>query len=487
MLSNTWFALREPDMTVLGSGRSPPPPFRTELLGPFWSEWVREQAESRTCPTDFVAAGLLASAASLIGNARRASPHGRWQEPTHLWVAVVGDPSSGKTQGLKAVLDVLREIDRDLQAERKRRRAAHKVQVDRAAVIKAAWREEAKKAVKEGLAMPDCPPEAEPPPFQDVPRVLISDATIEKVARIVAASPKGVLQERDELAGWFESFNRYSGGSDRPFWLEAYNGGRYSVDRMSEPDGVIVDRLSVGIVGGLQPDRLELITRDGDDGLPCRFLYFWPDLMQDFRIKLEAGQDDGASAALYRLHGLNMVQSNGVSKPAPIRLDDLALTHLEVFGQQMRLLASTASGPIAGVYGKAAGSALRLSAVLSYLLWSSGPRTPEPSSITALVMKNAIDLMEAYFLPQARRVFGQASVPEQERNAKLLAEEILKLTSGTFNARQLGRTAGGPLRRAKAMAEACEVLTELNWIRPIDTKTRRKDFEIHPKIHQRRT
>jgi hypothetical protein len=108
-------------------------------------------------------------------------------------VAVVGDPSSGKTQGLKAVLDVLREIDRDLQAERKRRRAVHKVQVDRAAVIKAAWREEAKKAVKEGLAMPDCPPEAEPPPFQDVARVLISDATIEKVARIVATSPKGVL------------------------------------------------------------------------------------------------------------------------------------------------------------------------------------------------------------------------------------------------------------------------------------------------------
>jgi hypothetical protein len=485
MFSSTWFELREPDMTVLGSGRSAPPPFPTELLGPFWSEWVREQAESRTCPTDYVAAGLLASAGSLIGNARRASPHGRWQEPTHLWVAVVGDPSSGKTQGLKAVLDVLREIDRDLQAERKRRRAVHKVQVDRAAVIKAAWREEAKKAVKEGLAMPDCPPEAEPPPFQDVARVLISDATIEKVARIVATSPKGVLQERDELAGWFESFTRYSGGSDRPFWLEAYNGGRYSVDRMSEPDGVIVDRLSVGIVGGLQPDRLELITRDGDDGLPCRFLYVWPDPMQDFRIKSGAGQDEGAIAALYRLHDL--VQSNGALTPTPVRLDEPALTHLEVFGQKMRLLASTASGPIAGVYGKAAGSALRLAATLTYLMWSVEPGTTEPSSITEQVMKSAIDLMEAYFLPQARRVFGQASVPEQERNAKLLAEEILKLTSGTFNARQLGRTAGGPLRRAKAMAEACEVLTELNWIRPIDTNTRRKDFDIHPKIRQRRT
>jgi len=71
---------------------------------------------------------------------------------------------------------------------------------------------------------------------------------------------------------------RYAGGgSDRPFWLEAYGGRGHTVERMGRRP-VHVDRLAIGVVGSIQPDRLRtLLLNSDDDGLLARFLPLWPD------------------------------------------------------------------------------------------------------------------------------------------------------------------------------------------------------------------
>jgi hypothetical protein len=57
--------------------------------------------------------------------------------------------------------------------------------------------------------------------------------------RILAEQPRGLLYVRDELAGWLGSFNRYGGnGADRAFFLECWNGGIYSNDRVRGPMAV---------------------------------------------------------------------------------------------------------------------------------------------------------------------------------------------------------------------------------------------------------
>ena len=69
--------------------------------------------------------------------------------------------------------------------------------------------------------------------------------------------------------------SRYSSGSDREFWLEAWNGGTFTVERMSR-EPIMVDHLLVGLVGGFQPDKLAR-SFDGDhDGLYGRVLFAWP-------------------------------------------------------------------------------------------------------------------------------------------------------------------------------------------------------------------
>jgi hypothetical protein len=87
-------------------------------------------------------------------------------------------------------------------------------------------------------------------------------------------SPDGALCMQDELAGWFGSMDKYSGGKggDRGFWLQAYNGGSYHVQRIAR-GFVKIDNLSISLVGGIQPDPIRKISADSvDDGLVQRIL-----------------------------------------------------------------------------------------------------------------------------------------------------------------------------------------------------------------------
>jgi hypothetical protein len=71
--------------------------------------------------------------------------------------------------------------------------------------------------------VPDSARTPEPPAR---PRLRITDATVEEIGAILAGNPRGLLQTRDELAGWLGSMDRYGGnGAHRAFYLECWNGG----------------------------------------------------------------------------------------------------------------------------------------------------------------------------------------------------------------------------------------------------------------------
>src|SRR5438477_9206547 len=88
-----------PDLSAARQNRRAPPRLPVEVFGPMWSEWIAIAAEGGSCPPDYVAGPLLATAAMLMGNARWVSPWQGWSEPPVLWFGVVGDPSAGKSPG----------------------------------------------------------------------------------------------------------------------------------------------------------------------------------------------------------------------------------------------------------------------------------------------------------------------------------------------------------------------------------------------------
>src|SRR5258707_4124806 len=56
----------------------------------------------------------------------------------------------------------------------------------------------------------------------------------------------------------------------RGFWIEAYGGRPYRVERQKHPEPIDIPRLAVAVYGTTQPEKLALLMRGPDDGLFAR-------------------------------------------------------------------------------------------------------------------------------------------------------------------------------------------------------------------------
>ncbi|MDT2024557.1 DUF3987 domain-containing protein [Methylocella sp. CPCC 101449] len=480
----------DPDMSLLGNGRRPAQPFPVKLLGSFWSTWAQQAAVNVSAPVDYVAAGLLANVAALLGNVRWPSAGAEWKEPPCLWLAVVGSPSSGKSPAIDASYDLLQYAEELLAAgfDLDKREYELKKQVARAS--REIWEKEVSEARKGNIPPPPMPDDAEDPDEPLRPRVRVADATTESLGVLAAGLPRGLLLVRDELSGWFGAFDRYGGGgSDRAFALESYGGRSYVIDRRRSPEPIRISHLSIGIVGGIQPDKLTDVLDTPDDGLVSRFLWLWPDAIPSFRLSRDHANNSGAQAAFGRLASLAMnVDQDGHVQPRIVPLSNAAEAALEIFAQDMQARAENATGPFAGAIGKARGHCLRLSAVLEYLIWSASSEKAEPTCISEMAVKSAAGLIDGYFLPMAQRAFGDAAIPKGDRLAMTLAKHIRAEGLHRFNAREVRRTVGGSLREPAAMDAACDVLVEGGLIREAFSRAggtygkRAKNFIVNPTV-----
>jgi hypothetical protein len=69
---------------------------------------------------------------------------------------------------------------------------------------------------------------------------------------------------RDELSGWIAGMNTYN-DNGRAFWVEAYGGRPYRVERQRH-EPIDIPRLAVAVYGSVQPDKLAELMRQPDDG-----------------------------------------------------------------------------------------------------------------------------------------------------------------------------------------------------------------------------
>src|SRR3954466_13226305 len=68
--------------------------------------------------------------------------------------------------------------------------------------------------------------DADEPPC---PRLVVNDATVEKLGELLNENPNGLLLIRDELPGWLAKMESDEYQSDRAFYLETFNGdGRFT-------------------------------------------------------------------------------------------------------------------------------------------------------------------------------------------------------------------------------------------------------------------
>jgi len=189
-------------------------------------------------------------------------------------MAVIGRSGTSKTPGLDAVRKPLRLIDEGRQDKIQEMRRRHETKVESAKMAEANWKAALKDAIDSNSAPPEKPPEATTPIEFATPRLYLSSVTIERVPALLQSTPRGLLCIYDELASFLLNMRRYSNGEDDSFWLEAWNGGPYTVER--QKGSCRVDHLLVGITGGLQPDVLSSAFDGDHNGMYACFCFGWP-------------------------------------------------------------------------------------------------------------------------------------------------------------------------------------------------------------------
>jgi hypothetical protein len=317
----------DPNWTFIGAGPKPPPVDPVDLWGKFEpptlprgvlpdviERFAFEQGRDMGADMAGIAVSALAVCAAAIPDKIKlqVKRHNKgWLESARIWVGVIGPPSTMKSPVMAAAARPLRRID----AELARQYAEEKARYD---------------------ALPKEEKALNKPPKHV--RVMLQDTTIEAAQEVLKDSPDGVLCYQDELSGWFGSMEKYSsakgGARDRAFWLEAYNGGQYAVNRIGR-GSTYIDPLSVSLLGGIQPEPIRKIADEStDDGLLQRIL---PVILKP---AIE-GQDEESSPVvseysqlISRLHHLDnpMLLSGGIlNSEASLRFDKGA----QVYRQQL--------------------------------------------------------------------------------------------------------------------------------------------------------
>ncbi len=465
----------QPDLSI-GQPSRPAPPVMSHadfdhVFGP-WAGWLKSAAEVKNAPVDFVSLALLSAASAAIGNSRWGVPWEGWKEPPVLWAMLVGDPSAGKSPALDAVLDPLKEIERGLSEDYRRARTECDGANEIAALSLAQWKAEAKTAMADGDDPPAKPAGADAgrPPTRE--RISITDITTEKVADLLSSTWRGLLLARDELSGWLSGMDRYNGGGDRPFWLEAYGGRAYTIDRKNSPEPITVDHLSVSIVGGTQPDRLaELLVKCTDDGLLSRFMVVFPDPVPLTRPSGEL-DDLRLQQAISSLRGLTpATDEDGNRRPFFIHFTEDAANTLHDFRRQCREWEADATGLFKSHIGKMPGLVVRLANVLAHLDWAATGADPFPANIDAAHVGRACHLVGGHLRAHAFRAYGAAILPPEVVGAKSIANIIRREGLRSFKVREIQNRGRVGLTSAKDINAALRVLLDADWLREIRKTT----------------
>jgi len=269
--------------------------FIPEMLPSALRGYVYDIAERQQSPADFVAVSALCGLAAIIGNGVRVAPkqHDDWQIVPNLWGAIIGRPSAMKSPAMQAALAPVYAIQDDMRNNWKQQKK--QAEID-AALENLDVKERKKKAAK---AVKNGDREAAREILNDIvadekheastQRLVVNDATVEKLGELLNENPRGLLLVRDELAGFLSKMESDDYQSDRAFYLEAFNGdGQFTYDRIGRGT-VHIRNATLSMIGGIQPSRIAPVIRNalsgkGDDGLIQRLqMAVWPDDVKDWK------------------------------------------------------------------------------------------------------------------------------------------------------------------------------------------------------------
>ena len=421
-LSDKGFGEQPKRTTASFQSIAPFRPFPVNALPEPLRSFVASGAKSIGCDPSFIALPLLSVMAAAIGNSRRLLVRRGWLVPPILWTAIVGESGTAKTPAFRLAVNALRERQRraiQRQEDEERRYENELALYDKAY---AEW-----KRRKGG----DDPPQKPEPPAAE--RCIVSDTTVEALAPILKANPRGLLLARDELHGWLGSFDRYAngkGGADASHWLSMYNGETIIVDRRTgQPRTIYVPWASMCVCGGIQPAILDraLGREHRESGLCARLLFACPPRKPKQWIDhdIDPALEESIVQLLDRMYALHpTIDDDDQFHPVVIGMKREAQTAFRSFYEAHAVELADLTGELAAAFNKLEEVACRLALVVHYVRWAAGDESITNSGPLDLQSMDAGITLCEWFKYEVARVYSILAESPEVRERRRLVEWI---------------------------------------------------------------
>jgi Protein of unknown function (DUF3987) len=375
------------------------PPFPIGVFPPNMQKYIFDTARTMPCPEDFIGVGVLAVLSACIGSSRRALIKQDWSEPTILFSVIVGRPSSKKTPALNKTKQPLEQIQKVMAEEFREKKTAY--QKD-----------------KENLEMPK---------FQ---QIITSDATMEALSSVLQTNKRGVMVFQDEISGFLKGMNQYKsgGGNDSEKLMKLYNGLMEIINRKSMDEPLYLEKPHITILGGTQPDCLPLFGTKAHNGFINRFLFSYPEPVEDEFIT-ESVQPEVLDYYAQLCKSLYALKHNEDQSALVLPFTAEAQAIFGLYYNKLAADAKVSDTLMEATLGKMQGYTIRFALVLQLA------HAPESTEISTQSVEYAIVLSE-YFIQHARKVY--ASI-----NGGLLDDKVVVLVryvrdnGGSVNLRTL--------------------------------------------------
>lgn len=463
---------------------------RTPDLHPDWlpepiRAYVWDQATLLGCDPGSVALGCLVAAATCIDDKIKLQPKHHdygWQESARIWGAVVAEPSSKKTPALKRGIAHLNKIDVQWQIENEGKMKKHAKEMR--LYVK---REKAHVAAEaSGRTVGTLDEAPEPPPIK---RLVVNDSTVEALAQILKDNPRGVMVFRDELSGWFGSFDGYRGnlgaaGMDRASWLEFYNGGPRRIDRIGR-GSQLVPNWGGCILGGIQPNAIRKLAKYlPEDGLMQRFIFVCP--------KGDGDEQDRAPdrAALERWRAVVDQLVSIIPGENPVRMSDGATeVRLEFETDRKTLLQGGLLNEAARVaLGKWDGLFARLCLTFHCIECADSKRHPQDHTVSRETASMVREIMMRYLLHHAWSMYHEIlGTSERMTHVRWIGGHILSKACSEFSQRDILRAYSkwGETTDLE-QREIMNMLEDSGWVQGVHTRPGGppKRWVVNPSVHE---
>lgn len=440
--------------------RNDPPELPEELVPPIlWRAAAQAADLSGADVGGFVMSMLAVLSAALPDTVRiKVKRSEEWRESARLWVVLIGDPSYKKSPIMKIASRVISRMDSEMVR-----------QYDRDFLD---WNEHQN---------------GEPP----VPsRLIIDDVTMEAAQEVARYSPDGILALQDELSGWFGGIEKYSGGKgsakDRSFWLRAYGGGDYKVNRVSRKP-FLIDNLSINILGGIQPDAIRRIMSDAtDDGLIQRFC---PIVLRPANIERDDLPNDAIHEYDTLVERMRVIDppSNFFGVTDLVFDDEAQALRMELMVKHHGMVQNmeTVNRKMSSHLGKYDGMFPRICVLFHAIENANLDKLPEV--ITISTATRAARFLHEYIMRHSMAFyFTMLGVSDDQDIIEDVAGYILthnvdKVTMRTF---QRGSTRMKKLTRQQ-VEPICHQLEAMGWIDELDARGARLIGKINPRVHEK--